>query len=107
LDSSASFTFDEACLAELGRTGGEDACQGMANERLSCSFNDGLCTCTGVTEPEQETIRTDFVLSGHEVTIGPNLGEPIAGPYCVDGDQLVIQGPTGWAYWVLERVDNV
>jgi hypothetical protein len=102
---------DCALAAAAGRqpapTDPAEACASLGSDRIECLFADGLCRCEG-GEPsgEGETFEDEYQAEGDHLVIGPTRSEPIAGPYCVDGDDLVIQGPIGWAYWVLARAEG-
>jgi hypothetical protein len=100
-------TFDEACvLAVANGTPMATACPTLTTpngKQLDCKVEAGLCQCSIKTEPETETVTDVYQVSGTDLTINPNNGETMFGPYCVTSDEMVIRGVVGWAYWVLHR----
>ncbi len=107
LHAEQSITLSGACvLAVQGGSSAESACLGLATpngKKLECAFSSGLCRCLFRTEPETETKTDLYQVSGTELVVTPSAGEKLGGAYCVSGDELVLRGPLGWAFWILRR----
>ena len=107
LHAEMAITLSSACvLAVAGGSSAQAACPGLKTpngKALECSFSSGLCRCAFKTEPQTETKNDVYQVSGTELVVTPNVGEKIGGAYCITGDELVMRGVIGWAYWVLRR----
>ena len=65
---------------------------------LSCTYQPGLCTCTGVVPYPDEKLTEPYSASGSDLTLA---GEQAT--YCVSGKGLVIDfkvHPVSWRWWV-------
>ncbi len=100
------YAFEDDCLLTLypAAADAEAACDALANPpRLSCTYSDGLCTCTADGEPQSERQPTVYTVEGGTITVAGRA----TGAYCVGGGRLTIDfdpfGPEGWGAWLLER----
>ena len=108
LHGEMAIGFSDACVvAVTGAASAADGCQSLTTKngkKLDCTFSNGACRCRFATEPETETKTDVYQVSGTDLVITPSSsGEKIGGSYCVTGDELVMRGVIGWAYWVLRR----
>jgi len=100
---AVSYGFTDACLAAArpGVSGAAAQCAALATQVLSCTYQPGLCTCTGVVPYPDEKLTEPWSASGSDLSLA---GEQAT--YCVSGKGLVIDfkvHPVSWRWWVLER----
>jgi hypothetical protein len=109
LHAEMAISLTGACVLALrGGSSSSDACASLTTtpngKPLSCAFSGETCRCTFRTEAQTETMVDSYQISGTDLMVTPSAsGEKIGGSYCITGDELVMRGVIGWAYWVLRR----